>query len=497
MAKKSLYFDSYSGYITSAMVENGKLIEFNFERKDGGSIVGNIYKGKVEKILPGMNAAFIDCGLERNCYLSDEDAFPDSDRYDANGRFIPPFPDLDEGDEIIVQVTKPPIGKKGARVTAHPRIVGKYLIYMSGIPIVGISRKICDDELRRNLIYCAEKLKNKNEGLIVRTAAPYAKRNQVEIEYSYLKNLYGEIIKKAAETGIGELLYAEAALPIRVLRDILAADIDKIVVGNEILGGIITNIINLYPSHSRTTVSIHKTGRDMLDEYGISEQIAASLSNRAELKNGGYLIIEKTEALTVIDVNTGKFTGDNNLEQTVYYTNSLAAREIARQVRLRNIGGIVVVDFIDMRSDAHKKAVVEELERALRSDRATCSVSPMSKFGLVEFTRKRIGPNTAAQLSKPCRECGGSGCTLSAEFIIFRIRAKILNMVKDGASVIRLDLNDEVCTRLAEWREMLDDLKSHCGETQIYAVPHRSYRFEQYSLTAAPSADSHNVVQII
>lgn len=497
MSKKTLYFDSYSGYITSAITENGKLIEFNFEKKDDGGIVGNIYKGKVEKILPGMNAAFIDCGLERNCYLSDEDAFPDGDGYDAEGRFIPPLPDFKEGDEIIVQVTKAPVGKKGARVSAHPRIVGKYLIYMPETPVVGISRKIADDELRHNLIYSTEKLKEKSEGLIVRTAAPYAKRNQVEIEYEYLKNLYCEIKRKASAGAIGELLYAEAALPIRVLRDILAADIDKIIVGNATLGGIITDIINLYPSHSRMPVSIHNTGRDMLDEYGISEQIAASLSTRAELKNGGYLVIEKTEALTVIDVNTGKFTGDSCLEQTVYYTNSLAAREIARQVRLRNIGGIVVVDFIDMKTAAHRNAVVEELERALRNDRAKCSVSPMSEFGLVEFTRKRIGCNMAARFAKPCRECNGNGRTLSAEFIIFRMRAKILNLIHDGAKEIRLDVNDEVCTRLLEWREMLDDLKTHCADAHICAVPHRSYRFEQYTLTPAPFTYCYNAVQIV
>lgn len=486
MSRKTLYFDGYTGYVTSAVTENGKLIEFKFEKCDGGTVVGNVYKGRVESVLPGMRAAFIDCGLTRNCYLSDEDAFPESESYDADNRIIPPLPDFKEGDEIMVQVTKAPVGKKGARVTAHPHFVGKSLIYMPDLPVVGVSRKITDKELRNNLAYAAGKLKDRNEGLVIRTSAPYARRNQVEVEYAYLKNLYTEIKKKYRTAAVGELLYTDAALPMRVLRDILSDDIEQIVVGNKALGNVVSDIVNLYPPHNRRPITLHDTGKDMLDELGISEQIFSILSPRAELENGAYLIIEKTEALTVIDVNTGKFTGNDDPEQTVYYTNILAAREIARQVRLRNIGGIVVVDFIDMHSESHRKALVEELERALKNDRAKCTVSPMSRFGLVEFTRKRVGNDHFALMSRPCRECAGTGATMSAEFVLFGIRAKLLNLFAEKAESVRIDISDGVHERLTQWREMLEDLKELGKGKLVYAVPHKSYRFEQYHLTLSP-----------
>lgn len=496
MARKTLYFDGYTGYVTSAVTENGKLIEFNFEKREDGAVVGNVYKGKVESVLPGMHAAFINCGLARNCYLSDEDAFPESDGYDTEGRMLPPLPEFKEGDELLVQITKAPIGKKGARVTAHPHFVGKSLIYMPNLPGVGVSRKITDKELRSSLAFAAEKLKERNEGLIVRTSAPYARRNQLEIEYAYLKNLYAEMKKKYLTAPVGELLYTDAALPVRVLRDTLSEDIEQIVVGNRALGNVVSDIVSLYPPHNRRPVTIHETGRDMLDELGISSQILSILSPRVELSNGAYLVIEKTEALTVIDVNTGKFIGDDDPEQTVYYTNILAAREIARQVRLRNIGGIVVVDFIDMQTAIHKKSLVEELERALKSDKAKCTVSQMSRFGLVEFTRKRVGADHLSLMSRPCRECAGAGATMSAEFVLFGLRAKLLNLFADGADSIRIDVSDSVCECLLHWKEMLDDLKERGKGTAVYAVPHKSYRFEQCHTTLSPRDIPDHAIKI-
>ena len=245
--------------------------------------------------------------------------------------------------------------------------------------------------LRHNLAFSAKRLKNDGEGLIIRTAAPYAKRNQLKDEYSYLKNLYAEIKEAFSSAAVGELLYTDAALPVRVWRDTLSTDIDCINAGSPLIKERVEGIVNLYPSQTRKPVYLHDTGRDMLEELGVSQQILSITSPRVDLDNGAYIVIEKTEALTVIDVNTGSFTGDYNLEQTVYHTNILAAREIARQVKLRNIGGIIVVDFIDMQSETHNKALVDELKRALKSDKAPCKVSAMSQFGLVEFTRKRMG----------------------------------------------------------------------------------------------------------
>ncbi len=482
MSRKTIFFDSYCGYAMAAVVEDGKICEFNFEKKGRVSITGNVYKGRVVNVLPGMNAAFIDCGLERNCYLSAEDAMPDLNAYDGETDGGPCVPALKEGDEIAVQVLKPPVGKKGARVTAALSFVGKHIIYLPRTPFIGVSRKIADAELRKNLIYSAGKMKDSEEGIILRTAAPYATRAQLQSEFGYLKNLYAGVEKAAAQAGTGALLYTDLELPMRVMRDTLDYDIEKIVVGSEELYKLISALVELYPPDSRRPVVLHGNGRDMMDDYGLSEQVAELASSKVGLDNGAYLVIDKTEALTVIDVNTGKFTGGDTLEQTVYYTNILAAREIARQVRLRNIGGIVVVDFIDMNSAAHRKSIVEELERALSYDAAKCRVAPMSPFGLVEFTRKRTGGNPLSLITKQCRFCG-NGRVKSPRYTIIGMRARLLKAYADGAREIKIDMNAEVFGELFGWKEFISDLKDRLCGAKIYAVPHATYGEDQLHLT--------------
>jgi len=479
MSKKTLYFDSLCGYIVSAVLEDGKLTEFNFEKRAQGTLIGNVYKGRVETVLPGMQAAFINCGLERNCYLSTDDVIPEKS-CSGTAFAAPAFPALAEGEEILVQVVKAPVGKKGAKVTVHPSFIGKSLVYMPNTPFIGVSRKFDDDELRENLEYSVKRLLKDGEGLIVRTAAPYTKRDALKKEYDYLKNVYAEICEKFKTAEVGELLYTDSSLPVRVLRDMLSDDIDSIVVGSEKLRDLIENTVD-YPLHWSGKVSVHDTGRVMLEETGISEQLAAVTSPRVRLDNGAEIVIEKTEALTVVDVNTGKFTGDDNLEQTVYFTNILAAREIARQVRLRNIGGIVVVDFIDMKSEKHKKSLVAELENALKSDKAKCVVSAVSRFGLVEFTRKRVGNDPLPVFIKPCPYCNEKGYTYTAEYILLNLRAKIFDMLTDGAQSILVEMNRQVFDAMQNWREYLDDIKARAGEAEIYFVPHRTYHEEQFT----------------
>lgn len=478
MGKKTVYFDSYCGYSVSAVTENGKLIQFDYEKDGAAPSAGNVYRGRIKSVLAGMNAAFVDCGLERSCFLSANDA-PDAAGYDVQGAESAPALSLKEGDEIPVQIVKPPAGGKGARVSARISYVGKGLIYYPSVPFAGVSRKIADAELRKNLLYEAKKLKAEGEGLIMRTAAPYAKRGQLEAELKYLRNLHAEVMRAFGDAKAGTLLYADAALPVRVLRDMPARDIEKIVTGNAETEKLTRDVMNLYPPASRKPVTLHSGGRDMLDEAGVAEQIFALASPRVPLDNGANLVIESTEALTVIDVNTGKFTGDDSFEQTVYYTNVLAAREIARQVKLRNIGGIVVVDFIDMSDAAHKKAIVEELERELKKDDSKCNVCSMSRLGLVEFSRKRSGPSRLSALMKPCRACGGTGYAKTDEYVLLGARARLLSMAADGSKLIRIDLNAELFEKLTAWTQLKEDLKSRCAGTEIYAVPHKSYPAER------------------
>lgn len=480
-AKKTIYFDSYCGYTVAVICENGKVTEFSFEKEKKSCAVGNIYKGRVESVLNGMQAAFINCGLERNCFLSADDFLPDSEKYEGADDYEYSFPELKAGDEILVQIAKLPVGKKGAKVTTRLSFVGNYLILLPGSPFIGVSRKIDDEELRHNLAHTAKQMKDGDEGIVVRTAASYARHHNIKREYVYLKKLYNELLEKSksAETG---LLYTDDFLAVRVLRDVLSRDIDTIVVGNAKLKESVERLLELYPSETHLPVVLHDTDRDMFAETGISKQIAEIASPRVDLENGGYIIIEKTEALTVVDVNTGKFTGDYNLEQTVYHTNLLAAREIARQVRLRNVGGIVVVDFIDMNSVAHNRALVEELERLLKADKAKCAVSPMSQFGLVEFTRKRIGATPLSSMIKPCKHCNDAGYTLTEEYVVMGLRAKLLNIFADGAKSVRIDMNADVFNKLLSWREILADLKARAAGVNVYAVPHRTYHEEQLNI---------------
>lgn len=478
MGLKTLYFDNICGYITSATVENGRLSEFFIEKENDGPLVGNIYKGKVESVLTGMQAAFVNCGLEKNCFLPLIDKF-DCSGYDGEDNQSETNLNLKVGDEICVQVIKPPVGNKGAKVTTRLEFVGKALIYLPDAPFCGVSRKIHDDELRKNLIYTSSKLIDEGEGVIVRTVAPHAKTEQLKFEIKYLKNLYKNVKKSFLTAKTGDLLYADVSLPARIMRDTLSCDVQQIIVGNKTLENALSDLVALYPPRSKKPLVLFENGRDMFDETGISKQIAELVSPRVELEKGAYLIIERTEALTVIDVNTGKFTGDDNLEQTVYQTNIIAAREIARQVKLRNIGGIVVVDFIDMQSSEHKKSVVEELEKALKTDKFKCQVSPMSKLGLVEFSRKRIGASPLNFLTKPCKHCRQEGVTKSFEYLIFCIRAKLLNLIAGGTSTVCVDMNFDLALKLLDWSEMIADIKSNAPQARIYIISHRTWNEEK------------------
>ena len=478
--KKTLYFDEFCGLTLSAVTENGKLTEFDFEKDDSTSLKGNIYKGKIVNILPGMQAAFVDCGLERNCYLSADDAAPSAEKYDGSPTELE-LPELKEGDYVLVQVVKPPVGKKGAKVTLFPSIVGKNIIYLPNTPFVGVSRKIEDDELRKNLAHSVQKLIDRGEGLVLRTASPYTRRNVLESELKSLKEIYKNILAGFSSAPVGTLLYSEMGLLNRVLRDILSYDIEEIFVGSLKLKQSIEAFYTLFPPARQRPVTVHSSIRDMFEEYGIGEQINNMIEGRVELENGAYLVIDRCEAMTVIDVNTGRFSGDDSLEATVYYTNVLAAREIARQVKLRNIGGIVVVDFIDMTSEAHNRTVVDELENSLRNYGSKCSVGGMSKFGLVEFTRKREGSSALSHLYKVCDKCG-TGLVKSPEFAVLQTRAKLLSLYADGKRRVLLDVSADTLTLITGWKELIEDLQTRIPDMEIYLSPHRSYSDEQIKM---------------
>ncbi|MBQ4053541.1 MAG: ribonuclease E/G, partial [Clostridia bacterium] len=350
--KREWFLDRYCGQQFAALVEDGKLAEFDCETEPRTSCVGNIYKGQVTNVLSGMNAAFINCGLEKNCYLSMDESYTDCTKYDdaspetaenaerAENRSL----ELHIGDEIIVQVTKAPRGNKGAKVTTHLSFVGKTMIYLPNTDFLGISRKITDEKTRENLLLTAEKMRQtQDEGFIVRTQAPFATEKQLKTEATFLKKLYAEMQQTAKDAPVGSVLYEDEDLPLRVLRDSYGEDISAFHVGDKELYERLLRLVKLRRDIPAKKLIFYQGNRSMFREYGITPLIFDAASPVVPLENGGSIVIEHTEALTVVDVNTGSYVGKNNLEETVFAVNLAAAKEIARQVRLRNIGGIVVV----------------------------------------------------------------------------------------------------------------------------------------------------------
>jgi ribonuclease G len=488
MSVKTLYFDCQCGVESYVAEEDGKLVECSFESQENANLIGNIYKGKVTNILNGMQAAFVNCGLERNCYISVENLYPDHTKYDGGEIDIPATLNLNVGDEIMVQITKAPVANKGAKVTTNITFVGNYGIYMPTTPFIGVSRKITDEETRQILIDTATNAVMDDEGVIIRTAAPFAKKEQLVGELGYVRTLYAKIKENFAVAQVGDLLYAEMPLYVRVLRDEGFKELGEVHVGTRELYKHVNNILGLSPNAGKVPVVLHDDGKDMLFDAGLSEQLIGLMQPRVDLPNGGYLIIEHTEALTSIDVNTGSFTGAKSLEETVFYTNILAAKEIARQVKLRNLGGIFIVDFIDMTDEEHQQSIVEILERELAKDKSRCHVLPMSKFGLVEFTRKRAGTPPANLMTKPCKHCHNAGYTRSSEFILFDFRAKLFDILAKGSNKVFIDMNYNIAQRLLNWQAMTDGIRSSYPSAKIYITPHRSYSEESLIFRADDNA---------
>lgn len=461
MAKKVIYFDKLCGFSVTAVTENGKLTDCRFTAEDGAPAIGNIYKGTVVNVLEGMQAAFLDCGLERNCYLSAEDLPYGTE----NG-----ISSLKAGDVMMVQIIKTPCGKKGAKVSARISFVGKTLIYLPNSEFVGISHRIEDDELRESLMLAARKAVKKGEGLVIRNSAPFSSYKQIQDELDFLRAVYqkADAVYKKAEAGT--LICTDFTMPVRVMREFTEYDVSSIVTGCKEQYEQIKELIKMIPGGKKIKLELYKGKRDMLDDLGVAAQIKEACSPRVSLGNGAYLIIERTEALTSIDVNTGGFIGDDSLEYTVYQTNILAAREIARQVKLRNIGGLFVVDFIDMRQPEHRQAIAEELEKSLKSDNAPYRVLPMSEFGLIEFTRKRSGEELASVGIKTCPVCG-AGTDFSDEFYMLTAYSEVLKTLNGGAQTACVKVRPEVAAIISDRREFADSVREKFPDARVYLIP--------------------------
>lgn len=481
--KKELFFDRFCGQQFAGLLEDGKIAEFFAEEEPRGDAVGNIYKGTVTNVLAGMNACFVSCGFSKNAYLSLDETYEDYAKYDGKTESGRKKLNLSVGDEIIVQAVQPPRGNKGAKVTMHLSFVGKFCIYLPGTDFMGVSRKITDENERESLLASMAKLrKSEGEGFIARTSAPFATPKQLKAESEYLRKVYAQMLEKAKTATEGALLYEEADLPTRMLRDTFGEDVSSIYVGDEEMYQRIENLIRL-----RGDISLRKlvkyTGKiSLFQEYGIMPLVYEATRPIAYLEGGAYIVFDHTEAMTVIDVNSGGYVGKTNLEDTVYEVNMAAAKEIARQVRLRNVGGIVVVDFIDMVNEEHKLAVTKELERCLAKDKAKCKVLPMSEFCLTQFTRKRLGSEALSFLIKPCPHCEGNGHVHDDIFVVTRIRDSLLSCFAKGYTSAIVDVNESVMKKILETGMLSVEAKGRWRDKRVYFIPHRTYKEEYYTL---------------
>jgi ribonuclease G len=457
-----------------AVLEDDRLTEIFVERHRHRGLVGNVYKGKVTRVLPGMQAAFVDVGLERDAFLyvsdvaGDVEAMEELEIEEPRHHDEPPAhhaaPSIDEllkpGQEIIVQVVKDPLPNKGARISTHVTLPGRYLVLLPTVRHFGVSRRIEDEAERERLLGVLGALST-NGGLIVRTVGEGKGGEEFETDLAYLSRLWEKIRQRAGKVAAPTLLHQDLDLALRVVRDLLRQDFTVLWVDGEETYERIVEFLDQVQPPLVGKVKLFRQGSTLFEQFGIEEQIEAALKSKVWLKSGGYIVINPTEALVAIDVNTGRYVGQSNLEDTVLKTNLEAVSEIVRQIRLRDLGGIIVIDLIDMIEQEHREQVFASLESELRKDRAKTKVLNISEFGLVEITRKRSRANLERLLTQPCPYCGGRGRIKSLTTICLNLRKELLELRgRTGHGELLLRVHPEVARALQqEERAILDELQ--------------------------------------
>jgi len=407
---KQLFVHCTRNVTQSSLLEDGVLTEFSVERSEGTSLVGNIYLGRVVNVLPGMQAAFVDIGLPKNAFLYVDDVL--HPHLDRQPKIKPSIADLlKPGDRRVVQVMKEPLGGKGARITTHYSLPGRCLVYMPYADYVGVSKKIEQEGERARLKGIAEELREPGEGLILRTNAEGETRESLERDLAGLRNVWRHISERGASAEAPSELHRDFGLVQRTVRDVFKPDMEALIVDDERAYREARAYLRQAAPSLEQRVTLHDNASPLYEHFGIKAQIDRAFQPRVALQNGGYLVIDQTEALTVVDVNTGKYTGAIDLEETVYQTNLEAAEEIARLLRLRDIGGIVIVDFIDMTDEDHRRQVVERLEETVRRDRTKCQIVGWTRLGLLEITRKKTRADLMGYFYDKCPSCRGTGRT--------------------------------------------------------------------------------------
>jgi len=472
----------------AAILENGVVQELYIERTSRRGLVSNLYKGRVSRVLPGMQAAFVEIGLERTAFLHAADILrSSSDDTLANGAAsLPPVEDIrrlvNSGDDILVQVIKDPIGTKGARLTTFIALPSRYLVYMPRGEAIGVSARIEDEAERSRLKSVIGELLTEavSGGYIVRTAAQGASAESLREDMTYLARLWEHVCARAAEVAPGSVVHEDLPLSLRVLRDELSRGVSRVLVDSPREHAAMREFAATFMPEAVPVVELYAGPRPIFDLSGVEEEIAKALDRKVPLKSGGHLVIDQTEAMTTIDVNTGAYVGHRNLEETIFRTNLEAAVSIARQLRLRNLGGIIIIDFIDMRDEPHRRAVLAALERALAPDRAQTHIVSLSPLGLVEMTRKRTRESLEHLLCAPCPSCEGRGFVRTPETVCNEIFREIVRQSRQFASreLLILAHQDVVDRLLDEESATLGELEAQIGRPirlqveALYGVDH-------------------------
>lgn len=481
-----------------ALLEDGTIVELFIERDDESNITGNIYKGKVQRVLPGMQAAFVDIGLSQAAFLYVDDVLGENEiihtgsNEEDDEEFEAFYPcrvnnecrieDLIyEGQELLVQVAKSPISTKGARITSYMSLPGRYLVLMPNVDHIGISRKIEDERERKRLKDIILKIRHEKYGFILRTAGEGVDEENLKKEMDFLIKIWDDIQKKSAKVSKPQLIHKDLTVTLRAVRDLLTDEADKLVIDSRDVYATVQNFIKNVMQDLHVSVELYDGEEPIFDEYNIEGDISRALKRKVWLKSGGYIVIELTEALVSIDVNTGRFVGKHNFEETILKTNLEAVKEIAYQTRLRNIGGIIIIDFIDMQKEFNREKVYNSLRKALEKDKSKTNVLPMSELGLIQMTRKRVRKSLSRMLCEPCFYCSGSGQNISKKSTCYKICREILKDARDMmGNQFSVEVHQDVAALLyGEESRMVASLEEKIGKN-INIYPNKLFHIEEY-----------------
>ena len=486
-----------------AIIENDQPVELHIERKSDKRLVGNIYKGEVIRVLPGMQAAFVDIGLERAAFLyvsdivadrllqrmeekwCEDEGFEGTEECEEHiiSKKVSIEKLIKEKDKILVQIIKDPISTKGARLTTHITLPGRFVVFMPTIDHIGVSHKISNQKERDRLKKILEQHRPLNTGFIARTNAEDEREENIVADMELLTQLWNNILKRYEKSPARECIYQEFSLPLKIVRDYCNETVNNIIVDDKALYDEIKEFVQLYIPFMSGRVRYYDEREPLFEAFGLENTISRLLARKVWLRSGGYIVIDQAEALTVIDVNTGKYVGKRNLEETITRTNLEAAQEIAYQIRLRNIGGIIIIDFIDMNKPSNREKVIRKLEAELKKDRVKTTTSRISELGLVEMTRKRTTDSITRLISEPCHYCDGKGFIKSKNTIVYEIAREVEQKAHiTSGEIIRVKAHPVVVDSLyQENKPFIEDIEKRYKKG-IVIEPMAEFHLEQYEV---------------